>query len=358
MKILHFTTHLNHGGIASYIYNLSRALLERGEAVFVASSGGSFVSEFEKAGIRHFFVPIKTKSELSPKLWLAAFRLKNIINKEKIEVLHTHTRVTHCVGCQLSRRTSVSWLTTAHGYYKVRWGRKIFPAWGEKTIAISPAVKEHLLDEFKLPKEKVELIFTGVDLEKFSPGLDEKDKKMRQRFGLDSAVTVGMIGRFSPEKGHKVFLEAIASLKRPDIKFVLVGSGGKRYPSVLSLPDDRRIIRIEYLESSRALKLIDIFVQPSLQEGLGIAILEAMACGKAVVASRVGGIPSVINDEADGLLVNPGDSKGLARAIIRLAENEELRKFLGKAGRRKVEDNFDVRKMAQHIEKVYEELLK
>ena len=172
MKILQLTTHLNRGGITSYLYNLSRALLERGHLVFAASSGGSLVSEFEKAGIKHIPLPINTKSELSPKLWRSAARLKKIISQEKIQIIHTHTRVTHCVGWQLSRKTGVHHLATAHGYYKLRWGRKIFPAWGEKTVAISPAVKEHLLNDFKLQEKKVKVVFTGVDLEKFSPGVN------------------------------------------------------------------------------------------------------------------------------------------------------------------------------------------
>lgn len=358
MKILQLTTHLNRGGITSYLYNLSRALLEKGHLVLAVSSGGSLVSEFEKVGIKHISLPLNTKSELSPKLWRSAARLKKIITQENIQIIHTHTRVAHCVGWQLSRKSGVHHLATAHGYYKVRWGRKIFPAWGEKTVAISPAVKEHLLNDFKLQAKKVEMVFTGVDLEKFSPGLSEEDRILRRNFGLDNVLTAGMIGRISPEKGHRVFLEAIASLNEPDVKFILVGRGKKGDKSILPFLNDKRIIRIDYLDSDRALKLIDIFVQPSLQEGLGISLLEAMACGKAVVASRVGGIPSVIDDGRDGLLVNPGDAESLASAITRLVENKGLRKSLGEAARRKVEEKFDVRKMAERIEKVYEKLLK
>ena len=358
MKILMLTTHLNRGGITSYLYNLSRALLTRGHRVFVASSGGSLVSEFEKEDIKHLSLPINTKSELSPKLWRSAARLKKIITRENIRIIHTHTRVTHCVGWWLSRKTGIHHLATAHGYYKVRWGRKIFPAWGEKTVAISPAVKKHLLNDFKLQEKKVEMVFTGVDLEKFSPGLSEEDKILRRKFGLDGVLTAGMIGRISPEKGHRVFLEAIASLNEPGVKFILVGSGKKGETSVLPFGDDKRVIRIDYLDSVRALKLIDIFVQPSLQEGLGIALLEAMACGKAVAASRIGGIPSIIDDGRDGLLVAPGEAKNLAGAIQRLLRDKNLRKNLGETARRKVEEKFDVKRMAKEVEALYEELLK
>ena len=358
MKILQLTTHLNRGGITSYIYNLSRALLERGHLVFAASSGGSLVSEVEKAGIKHIPLPINTKSELSPKLWRSAARLKKIISQEKIQIIHTHTRVTHCVGWQLSRKTGVHHLATAHGYYKLRWGRKIFPAWGEKTVAISPAVKEHLLNDFKLQEKKVKVVFTGVDLEKFSPGVNEEDKILRRKFGLDNVLTVGMIGRISPEKGHRIFLEAIASLNEPNVKFILVGSGKKDDKSILPFLNDKRVIRIDYLDSAKALKLIDIFVQPSLQEGLGISLLEAMACGKAVAASRIGGIPSVIDDGRDGLLVAPGEAKKLAGAIQRLIRDKNLRKNLGNAARRKVEEKFDAKKMAREMETLYEDLLK
>ncbi len=359
MKILHLTTHLNRGGITSYIYSLSRALVKKGHRLFVGSSGGNCIREFDKNGIKHLALPINTKSELSPKLWFTTRRLKEILKEEKIDILHTHTRVAHCVGWRIYRRGLAHWLTTAHGYYKTRWGRIIFPAWGEVTIAISPAVKDHLLNDFKLPEEKVKMIFTGIDLERFHPETAEQDKLYRQKFGLNGVITVGMIGRLSPEKGHRFFLEAARSINEPDVKFLVVGSGrGRLRKELAPFLNDKKFIWIDYLDSLNALKLIDIFVQPSLQEGLGIALLEAMACGKAVVASKVGGIPSVISNGKDGLLVPPGERENLIESILKLVKDKDYRRLLGEAGRRKTEEKFDVRKMAEEIEGVYEELLK
>jgi len=359
VRILQLATHLNRGGITTYVYSLSKALSERGHSVFTASSGGSCISEFDKAGIKHLTLPINTKSELSPKVWLSTRRLEKFFKKEKIDILHTHTRVAHCVGRRLYRKGAVHWLTTAHGYYKVRWGRKILPAWGERTIAISPAVKEHLLNDFKLPGEKIKMIFTGVNLEKFHPQDNEDEKTFRHKFGLNNMLTVGMIGRVSPEKGHRFFLEAAQNIGGPDVRFILVGSGrGNLQKELEPFLKDKRIIWIDYLDNLSALKLIDIFIQPSIQEGLGIALLEAMACGKVVVASNIGGIPSVIADSEDGLLVPPGDAVSLAKAILMLIKDKDFRRSLADAGRRKIEDKFDVRKMAQEIEQVYEEILK
>ena len=155
MKVLLLSTHLNIGGIGCYIVNLARYLKRRGHEVFVSTSGGDMVDELLKEGIAHIKINLKTKSELSPKLLWALPRLLSLVRDKDIQIIHAHTRVAQVLAYLLSRMLRVPYVTTCHGFFKLRIGRKIFKCWGDKTIAISEAVKRHLISDFNIPSEDV-----------------------------------------------------------------------------------------------------------------------------------------------------------------------------------------------------------
>ena len=136
MNILFLTTHFNTGGITSYILTLGEALVKSGHKVWVASSGGNCVPRLESAGIRHVRINIRTKSEVSFKLWLSYGPLDRLIRKEGINIIHAQTRVTQVLGFFLSRARGVAMITTCHGFFRPRWFRKLFPCWGVAVIAI------------------------------------------------------------------------------------------------------------------------------------------------------------------------------------------------------------------------------
>ena len=139
MKVLQLTTDMDIGGITNYIFELSRALKNKGVDTIVASSGGDIEGSLENEGIPHERIDIKTKFEFSPKVFRAAFAVKNIIRKEGIDIIHAHSRVSQVVGALASCMTGVPMVTTCHGYFKKRL-RAIVDTWGDKVIAISAAV--------------------------------------------------------------------------------------------------------------------------------------------------------------------------------------------------------------------------
>ncbi len=356
MKILLLTTHLNYGGISSYTVSLAKSLKKRGHTVFCFSSSGTLVSHLKKNNLHHGWIPINTKSELSPFVAVSALSLLGFIKRESIEIIHAQTRVTQVLAEILSRMTKVPYVSTCHGFFKPNFGRRILPCWGKKVIAISDAVKQHLMDDFNVPENNIVLIPNGIDVDSFRVCSKRTDINYPDR-------KVGIIARISYVKGHEYLIKAMAQVlkKYPDAQLFIFGQGKIKY-DLIRLAEKLKINdNIFFLPSvsnpADVLQEMDIFVMPSIQEGLGLSILEAQACGLAVVASDVGGIPTVIKDNLTGLLVEPKDAQGLADAIMKLMGDKELAIKLGQKARLEVESKFSLQVMAEKVEKAYKEVI-
>lgn len=362
MKVLQLTTDMDIGGITNYIFELSRALKGKGVDTIVASSGGDIEGSLENEGIPHERIDIKTKFEFSPKVFLAAFAVKNIIRKESIDIIHAHSRVSQVVGALASRMTGVPMVTTCHGYFKKRL-RAIVDTWGDKVIAISAAVYKHLKEDLGVKDSRIELVYSGIDIYKFSKEFSADDiVKTKKYLGLGGKTVIGTIGRLSPVKGQKFFVQAMVEIlkERPDAGGLVVGSGPEG-PSVKSLAmalgvDDRISFVDSVTDTRDMLAAMDIFVFPSVKEGLGIALLEALAAGRPCIASKTGGIEDIIKDRENGILVDVGDSGAIARAALELLADENLRLNLGRSGRRLVQSRFTLDRMADDIARVYREV--
>jgi len=362
VKVLQVTTHFNVGGITNYIFTLSRALKAKGCDLLVASSGGDFKAELDRYGIPHRQLDIKTKFEFSPKVFTAAFRLARIVKDEGVDVIHAHTRVSQVSGILASKMTGVPMVTTCHGYFRKRL-RGIVDTWGVKVIAISDAVKAHLIDDLGVSASRVALIYSGVDAGAFSTDLPADSLgEARRRLGLGDGPVIGTIGRLSSVKGQKFFVSAMKAVlaKRPDAQAVILGNGEEEAP-LKRLAESLGIAgSVRFFDSCpdthRFLSVMDVFVFPSVKEGLGIALLEALASGKACVASRIGGIVDIISDGETGLLVGVGDVEGIGGAILRLLDDDGLRKKIGSRGRVLVRERFTLDSMAAQMIGLYEKV--
>lgn len=368
MKVLLLTTHINIGGIGLYLYNLAKGLRKRGVESFVASSGGSLEGYFKTARIPLVNLDMKTKFEFNPKLIPGIFKLMRFVKINDIDIIHAHTRVTQVLGQIISRfaRPKPHFVTTCHGFFKSeRLSRRLFPCWGEATIAVSQAVKTHLINDFNLPENRISLIYNGIDLEGCSKTLTEEEKKLlKENLGLGKGPVVGSIGRLSPVKGYKYLLFAIKDLKSiiPDVRLLMIGEGPsgnelRDLSKKLNLGDAVNFVKAT-LDVRRFLALMDIFVLPSMQEGLGLSLIEAMANGKVCIATSIGGISSVIEDGKNGLLVQPGDSHSLTEAMRRLLSDKELFSRLGSAARDSVKERFSLDRMAEETIAFYRNITK
>jgi len=361
MRILFIANHLNVGGISSYLLTLAGGLKQKGHQIYLASGGGELEDKFIQAGVTLFNVPLKTKNEISPKIFFSFRRLRIVIREFNIDLIHSHSRTTQVLGAWLGRALGKPHIFTCHGFFKPKLSRRIFGCWGQKVIAISQQVKEHLLSDFKLDKNNICVIHNGIDTKNFGD-FSARDR-LRQGFGIKDAFLIGIIARLSDVKGHLYLIRAMPEVIKvfPTTKLLIIGEGKMKkllIQEVGRLGIQDSVLFIPQVSNTKEmLAAMDIFVMPSLQEGLGLALMEAMAQGIAVVGSAVGGIKTLIQDKHNGLLAAPADAPALAQAIIRLLKDAPLRRALGARAREFIIANFSQEEMTDKTEIVYQQSL-
>ncbi len=363
MNILLVSTHFNTGGITTYILTLVKGFIQRGHKVIVVSSGGELVDCLQQMGGAHMKMDILTKSELDPKIYLTAFKLRKIVKEKNIDVIHSHTRVTQVLGQVLSFLTKIPYVATCHGFYKLRLSRRWWPCWGDAAIAISPPVQKHLIKDFGVPEKKIFLVHNGIDVSRF-PVPDERSREEKRRqHGLSGHLVIGIIARLADVKGHSVLVRALPKVLRKfsNAKLLIVGKGKeeenlRRLVQQLDLGEYVTFMSMVN-RTAEILPLFDVSVLPSLDEGLGISIMEAQIMSVPVIATNVGGIPSLVKDGQPGLLVPPNDADALAEAIIKVVSDKELARRLGAQAREFILKEFNSDLMVEDTLEVYRKVI-
>ena len=367
IRILHLTTHLNIGGITSYIKFLTKEMHKLPYQLYVGSSGGTQEKILEGTGVHCLKLNIRTKSELSPKLYLAIPKLLQFVKQEKIDLIHAHTRVTQVLAWWVQRFSGIPYVSTCHGFYKRRLGRRILPAWGNHVIAISKPVEESLLKDFHVKPTAVSTIFNAIDIADLTRRYQAKNPEaIRKELNLPrSSKVIGIVARVVEDKGHEYFLRAAAKLildSFPDVKILIVGEG----PYLKSAKELVRRIHLEnsvcFLgnvnDISYALSVIDIFVLPAIwREGFGLSIIEAMAVSKPVIVTNIWALNELVHDRENGLLVEPKDVEDLADAIRELLSDKELYAKVSYNGSEMVKQEFSIAQMANRVDRLYQQVL-
>ncbi len=366
MNVLHLTTHLDMGGITQYILRLIKPMKKRGVQIFVASGGGSLKSHLETEGATVFDFPIRTKSELHPKLYFAIPKLIQFLRREKINLIHAHTRVTQVLAFWLSLFTGIPVVTTCHGFYKQRLGRKILPAWGKCVIAISDGVSDFLADDFHVPKNKISLIYNAVNIEEMDKALANKNKNdLKAHFGFSPQdQVIGVVARLVKDKGHEILIRSLKdlSLRHPHLKLLIAGEGREKsflQQLAQSLEMENRIFFSGTLtDISEALITLDLFVLPATwREGFGLSIVEAMVAHKPVIVTNVWALNTLVRNEETGLLIPPSDVLALSQAIERLLEDKTLASKLAKQGRQMAVELFGIEHFADLVHQTYQKII-
>ncbi|MFA7254690.1 MAG: glycosyltransferase family 4 protein [Candidatus Omnitrophota bacterium] len=362
-------THLNTGGITSYLLILSKEQTKAGHEVYIWASAGERSGDFRpcSAGI----VPDvpRCKSELSPNLWTQLPKLVSFLKKNPVDIIHCHTRVAQVLAAAAGFFVKTPYVSTAHMLYKKRLGRRLFPCWGKAVIAISRAMQEGLLEVFgreNLPL--IEIVLNGIDIGALRARIDQTDREaVRKSYGYASNhLVVASMARLIPVKGAHLLVEAfaIARKKVPHMRLLLGGSGEdvyvqnlKRRVTELGLETDVLFLG-NVTEIEKPLKATDIFVAPYVwEEAFGIAVLEAMIAGQAIIGAKSGSVPELLDHGRRGLLFEKGDVEALAELLIKLSEDVQLRKELGMAAMDGAEE-YSSAHMGEGVQKVYEEVLK
>lgn len=363
MKILLITSHLKIGGIPVYTTTLANHLRKNGHKIFVASSGGELRAELSSE-IVHINVPLSTKSVLSPKVWVAVFKLRRLIKDESIDIIHAQTRVAHFTAHILSKTTGVPYVVTWHGFYRPHLFRKFLPCWGNRTIAISDAVAQNLKEAFGRDDAKIRVVLNGIDGDKFrAEDYEANRSQIRARYGLNDAPVIGIVSRLAPEKGHMVLLEAFAGLLGdiPTAQLIIIGDGkirGELERKTEQLGIKRSVFFFgQILNVAEFLAIMDVFVRPSTVEGFGLGVVEAMMMHRPVVTSDLSEFRQILDGGKAGLLVKPGNSASLKDALSKLLCEPAFAGDLGRAGYEYAVKNFSAERMTSDIENIYKEVV-
>lgn len=293
-------------------------------------------------------------------------KLLKVVRARDIDVIHTHTAhglVDACL-CKLFRPRLRVVHTFHFGNYphtqpRIIWMERIFSRVADRIFAVGDIQREQLKRVFGFRDTSIRTIWNGV-----APPGASGDPGFRDRAGARQRLLIGTIATFIEQKGLPDLLRVARKVRDRghDVAFAVVGEGHLRSQleaqrRELGLDDTVTLTGWMTNAADLALPTFDVFFQPSLWEAMSVVILEAMAAGKAIVATKVGENTRVLDDGVDGLLVTPGDVDGMAQALCRLIDDPSLRQRLGAAAQRKVEERFSVAHMTEAYERVYEDVL-
>jgi len=230
----------------------------------------------------------------------------------------------------------------------------------EASITVSNKNKESLVKNFNLPNNKIKVIYNCVDINLFKNYNMEVVRELQKKFLInDSTIVFGTVGRLDRQKGHEYLIDASKNVfeKVPDSLFLFVGDGKLKNQLNQKINDNnvKEYFRLVGFQENLAeiLALIDIFVLPSISEGFPFSILEAMAAKKPVIATNVGGVPEIITNNVDGILIEPMDPDALAKAMILLAKDIKKRNNIAEMGHKRILENFSLEKMISTTNEIY-----
>jgi glycosyltransferase involved in cell wall biosynthesis len=293
-------------------------------------------------------------------------RFTQQLREERPMIFHAH--LNWLLSCKYGFLASVLAhvpivIATMQQYMKPPWGRTVYlqhrlvEKFIDRYIAVSDAVAQQLRKTFHVPAYKIHVIHNSIPIDRFNCTASQAFKA-KLNLGSERQVVL-TVARLDPQKGYSYLLEAIQHVH--DAIFVIAGDGPEKTALEVQadkLGIDDRVIFLGYRQDiPELLAGCDLFVLPSLYEGLPLSILEAMAAGKAVVATAVGGTPEAVLDGETGLLVPPSDPVALARAIREILSNPSLLRKMGATGRERVVREFSSATMVHRISHLYEELM-
>jgi glycosyltransferase involved in cell wall biosynthesis len=312
--------------------------------------------------------PLLSIPDNGPLDWTVIPQLLNLCRRNKVAIWHGHDYKSNLLGVLLARFWPMKLLTTVHGwvhhtnrttlYYAL--DRFCLPRY-ERVLAVSEDLHQRCL-EIGVPPGRCLLIENAIDTEEFQRKFSVPEAKQHLGLRQDTCL-IGAAGRLSPEKGFDVLIRALAALRSRglDVAVLLVGEGEQRQllealaeslgcRSHLHLAGFHADIRPYY-------QAMDLFALSSLREGLPNVVLEAMALEVPVVATRIAGVPRVIDEGRNGLLVAPGSVEELADALVRLIQDVPLRQRFSHAGRQTIEERYSFAQRMQKIAAIYDEML-
>jgi glycosyltransferase involved in cell wall biosynthesis len=371
--VLQLLPALNEGGVERGTLDLAGYLVRQGWRALVASSGGIAEAELEAIGATHLRLPLQSKNPIT--IRANTTRLERLIREHGVQLIHARSRAPAWSAYYAARRCKVPFVTTFHGIYRgsaslLKRRYNAIMARGDRVIAISDYVAQHVRERYGVPKERLRTIHRGVDLETFDPGavIPERVAALAKLWRVPPGTRVVMLpARFARRKGQLLLVEAIRRMSRRDLVCLMVGpldrvSGyGHEVEAGIGAAGLCGIVRLVggCRDMPAAYALADVVVAPSIEpEPFGRVAVEAQAMGRPVVVADIGGLGETVMPAATGWLVPPNDADALTQALeLALAMPDGSRARLADRARHFVERTFSLERMGKATLAVYRELL-
>ena len=373
MVVLQVLPELGQGGVELGTIEIASELQKRGIENYVASEGGRMEYNLERIKVKHFTLPLKTKNIF--KMYFNSLRLARIIKKYGITIVHARSRAPAWSAYWAAKRCGVHFVTTFHGTYGLGpWGIKKFynkiMTYGERVIAISNHIKQHILKNYKTDESKIRLIHRCVNMENFNVETTSAERMIKyledNNIPEDKPI-VTLIGRLTNWKGQKLLIEALHLIDNEDFFCVIIGDdqGRKKYSSELRKMiakynmTDRFLFIRNVKDIPAAMMVSDVVLSTSIEpEAFGRIAIEGQAMGRVVVASNIGGSVETVIDGVTGRLYESTSVQALSEAIdwaLHLSTDE--REKIGAAGIKNVKEHFTKQIMCDKTIEVYKELI-
>ncbi len=365
INVVHLVEELTIGGLekilTAIVLNLDKK--KYNVSVWCLREGGFFADKLVKEGMDVKVLHISTSR--NP---LSIYKLYKLLKHHKFDIIHTHAYSAGTIG-RISAFLAgipviISHNQNVYGHYNkyyhfVEW---LLSYITDKIICVSDKVMKFTNETQGIDTKRLITIYNGI--EEFCSVSKKETLDLRKKFNIPiSSPVIGTIAQFSEKKGLEYLLRSASVLFKDqrDVIFLLVGDGtikGRLEQLCADLKIENNVIFVgERNDIPEMLSLIDIFVLPSITEGLPLAMLEAMSCGKPVIATSVGGVPEIVENGVSGILVQPKDSDALCGAMREMLSDVGMRDRMGREGQMICEKGFSSRAMVNQIENLYDTLL-
>lgn len=361
MNILQILSNMKKNGPALVVYDLAHGLAEQGHNVYIASAEGDLAHQLEHENIHFIHIPIeriqgckmKQIESYLPNAIKTYSLLKKSILENKIAIINSHQPIPNIYAKILSNRFEIPFVTTSHNVYQDNFWNRTYVS-GDHVIAVSKEVLNNSITRFHIPNNRITCIYNGINPNRL---------KKNQQYNFNNKFVIGTIAGLRKQKALDNLIKAFSLFhnKFCESKCIIVGTGAEE-TYLRSLACELGVLEVVEFWGFRSdvanvLASFDVFALSSEYEGLPISMLEAMALKIPVVVTAVGGVPEVIVNQENGLMVKYKDNEMMAKYFELLYLDELFRKQIGNAGYQTILEKYNYLSMSQQYLKIYESLL-
>jgi L-malate glycosyltransferase len=370
LTVCHVVHSLNVGGAEVLAANLARRMQDRVHVLLACLDElGPLGEQLRREGFRVIVLGRRQGVD-----WGCMRRLASLCRDEQVQLLHAHqyTPFFYAVSSQFFRRRPPV-LFTEHGRWFPDYPRtkrivfnRLMLRSRDRVVGVGQSVRQALIDNEGIRPDRVGVIYNGINIAQFAHGESSSATRLqiRRELGVEAHdLLLVQVARLDALKDHLTAVRTLERVRqfRPDVKLLLAGEGPE-HPAIDQEVRRRKLeSQVRFLglraDVQRLLHAADIFLLTSISEGIPLTVIEAMAAGLPVVATRVGGVPEIVEEGQTGWLAPARDDEQLAAAIQRLAENAPLRKQMGAAGRLRANALFSDEQWCAAYTKLYVEML-